>query len=196
VIFSPSRSKFKPGDRVFGAGLGGYAEYIAAKESSLQSVPSNWDFTAAAGFAATAPVSYGALLRGRLTKGETILIHAAAGGLGLMAVQIAKTMGARVIATASSTEKLEVARRFGADECVNYTSTPEWWKEVSDLTGGDGVDVVYDSVGLVGLSLKCLKPRGRILIIGFAGREGDLESVAMNRILLRQAQVIGYVSWL
>lgn len=194
VISSPSTNKFKIGDRVFGAGLGGYAELIAAKESSLQHVPSNWDFAAAAGFAATAPVSYGALLRGRLTKGETILIHAAAGGLGLMAVQLATAMGAKVIATASSKEKLDVARRFGADDCVNYTTNPEWWKEVLDITAGGGVDVVYDSVGLVGNSLKCLKPRGRILIIGFAGREGDLESVAMNRVLLRQAQIIGYVS--
>jgi NADPH2:quinone reductase len=195
VISSPRTSKFSPGDRVFGGGIGGYAEYISAKEVSLQHIPSQWDFAAAAGFAATAPVSYGALVRGRLIKGETVLIHAAAGGLGLMAVQIAKAMGAKVIATASSREKLDVARRFGADECVNYTTNPEWWKEVSELTaGGEGVDVVYDSVGLVGQSLKCLKPRGRILIIGFAGREGDLESVAMNRVLLKQAQVIGYVS--
>ena len=111
-----------------------------------------------------------------------------------MAVQIAKAIGARVIATAGSEAKLDVAKRFGADECVNYTSNAEWWKEVLDLTGGSGVDVVYDSVGLVEKSLKCLKQKGRILIIGFAGTEGNIEKIAMNRVLLKQAQVIGYVS--
>jgi NADPH2:quinone reductase len=128
-----------------------------------------------------------------LKKGETVLVHAAAGGLGLTAVQIAKAAGARVIATASSKEKLDVAERFGADECVNYTNS-EWWEDVMELTNGDGVDVVYDPVGLVDKSLKCLKHKGRILIIGFAGIEGNLEKIAMNRVLLKQAQLIGYVS--
>jgi len=122
-----------------------------------------------------------------------VLVHAAAGGLGLTAVQIAKAAGARVIATASSKEKLDVAKRFGADECVNYTNL-EWWKDVMELTNGDGVGVVYDPVGLVDKSLKCLKHKGRILIIGFAGIEGNLEKIAMNRVLLKQAQLIGYVS--
>jgi NADPH2:quinone reductase len=89
-----------------------------------------------------------------LKKGETILIHAAAGGLGLMAVQIAKAVGAKVIATASSKEKLDVTKSFGADECVNYESNPEWWKEILRLTEGNGVDMVYDPVGLVDKSLK------------------------------------------
>lgn len=122
-----------------------------------------------------------------------MLVHAAAGGLGLTAVQIAKAAGARVIATASSKEKLDVAERFGADECVNYTNS-EWWEDVMELTNGDGVDVVYDPVGLVDKSLKCLKHKGRILIIGFAGIEGNLEKIAMNRVLLKQAHLIGYVS--
>jgi NADPH2:quinone reductase len=110
-----------------------------------------------------------------------------------MAVQIAKAAGANVIATASTSEKLGVAKRFGADYCVNYTSE-EWWKEILDLTNGKGVDVVYDSVGLVDKSLKCIKHMGRMLIIGFAGREGDIEQIAMNRVLLKQVQIIGYVS--
>jgi NADPH2:quinone reductase len=111
-----------------------------------------------------------------------------------MAVQIAKAVGARVIATASSTEKLDAARRFGADVCVNYTTNSKWWEEVMALTAGEGVDIVYDSVGLVSDSLRCLKWKGKILVVGFAGREGNLESVAMNRVLLKQAQIIGYVS--
>ena len=195
VISSAPSSNFSPGDRVFGGGLGGFAECISVPETILQRIPPQLDFVSAAGLGATAPVSYGALLvRGGLKRGETVLIHAAAGGLGLVAVQIAKAVGAIVIATASSKEKLDIARRFGADKCVNYTTNPEWWKEVLMLTGDDGVDVVYDSVGLVGDSLRCLKWKGRILVVGFAGREGNLESVAMNRVLLKQAHLIGYVS--
>ena len=110
-----------------------------------------------------------------------------------MAVQIAKAIGARVIATAGSREKLAVARRFGADEIINYNDG-EWWEEVLKLTNGEGVNVVYDSVGLVDMSLKCLKHKGRVLVVGFAGSDGKIESVAMNRVLLKQAQIIGYVS--
>lgn len=167
---------------MFGGSLGSYAQLIAVKESLLRPIPKHWDFASAAGLAATAPVSYGALItRGRLKAGETVLIHAAAGGLGLMAVQIAKAIGATVIATASTKEKLDVARRFGADEGINYTETLDWWKEVLEATNGQGVDVVYDPVGLVDRSLKCLKHRGRILVVGFAGTEGNLERIAMNR---------------
>lgn len=125
-----------------------------------------------------------------------MLVHAAAGGLGLMAVQIARAVGARVIATASTKEKLDVARRFGADECVDYNKNKYWWKEVLELTEGQGVDVVYDPVGLVDKSLKCLKHKGRVLLVGFAGIEGNMEKIAMNRVLLKQAQLIGYVSGL
>lgn len=110
-----------------------------------------------------------------------------------MGVQIAKAVGARVIATGGSKEKLEIARRFGADEVVSYDSE-EWWKTVLVMTKGDGVDVVYDTVGLVDKSLKCLKHKGRVLIVGFAGTEGNIERIAMNRVLLKQAQIIGYVS--
>jgi NADPH2:quinone reductase len=140
-------------------------------------------------------VTYGGLVvRGGLKKGETVLVTAAAGGLGLAAVQIAKAVGARVIAAAGSETKLDVAKRFGADECVNYTNCEDWWKGVLEKTNGKGVDVVYDPVGMVDKSLKCLKPKGRIIVIGFAGREGNMERIAMNRVLLRQAQIIGYVS--
>jgi len=115
-----------------------------------------------------------------------------------MAVQIAVATGAKVIATASTPAKLEIARRFGASGVVNYAEGSgaegkgKWWDEVLSLTGGEGVDVVFDSVGLVSDSLRCLKQRGRVLVVGFAGREGDLEVLGVNRVLLRQAQVIGY----
>ncbi|KAN0091976.1 quinone oxidoreductase [Hyaloscypha variabilis] len=193
VIAAPSSSQYLPGDRVFGSGLGSYAEQIAVKESSLHHMPKNWDFRDAAGLAATAPVSYGALItRGRLQRGETVLIHASAGGLGSMAVQISKAVGARVIATAGSQAKLDIAKSYGADECVNYSNNPDWWKEVLGFTNGVGVDVVYDPVGLVDKSLKCVKQKGRIIVVGFAGTEGNIERIATNRVLLRQAQIIGY----
>jgi len=111
-----------------------------------------------------------------------------------MAVQIAKAIGARVIATAGSQEKLDVARGYGADECINYLNNSNWWKDVLGFTDGVGVDVVYDPVGLVDKSLKCTKQKGRILVVGFAGTEGNIEQIPTNRILLRQAQIIGYVS--
>ncbi|CZR56041.1 related to quinone reductase [Phialocephala subalpina] len=194
VLLSPATSRFHPGDRVFGGAQGTYASHISIPSSSLHHIPSSWDFVSAAGLAATAPVSYGALiLRAKLQPGETVLVHAAAGALGLMAVQIAKAVGCRVIGTAGSREKMEVARRFGADNVVDYVKNEDgWWEKVLEITRGEGVDVVLDSVGLVDKSLKCLKQKGRILITGFAGTEGNIEKIAMNRVLLRQAQVIGY----
>ncbi|KAI9876383.1 MAG: hypothetical protein M1830_006642 [Pleopsidium flavum] len=192
VAYAPPCSIWKSGDRVFGAGLGAFAEKIVAKEGSLHAIPAGWDFEDAAGLGATAPVSYGALVeRGRLKAGETVLVHAGAGGLGVMAVQIAKALGARVVVTVGSGEKTGVARRTGADVVVDY-SVDGWEKIVVGATKGEGVDVVFDSVGLVGKSLRCLKHGGRVLVVGFAGSEGGIEKVAMNRILLKQAQVIGY----
>lgn len=196
VLSGPPSSEFLPGDHVFGAASGAFADYISVKESTLRRVPKDWSFADAVSLAANAPVTYGGLIvRGRLKKGETVLITAAAGGLGLVAVQIAKAVGARVIAAAGSKRKLDVAKRFGADECINYTDGEDWWKIVLEKTNGKGVDVVYDPVGMVDKSLKCLKPQGRIMLIGFAGREGNMERIAMNRVLLRQAQIIGYVSF-
>ncbi|KAI0449652.1 zeta-crystallin [Xylaria acuta] len=196
VISSPRCSSFQPGDRVFGSHSGTYAEYIAVptSSSSLHQIPAGWSFADAAGIAATFPVSYGALVQlGKLRAGEeTVLIHAAAGGLGLAAVQVAKAAGCRVIGTAGSDEKCGIATRYGADACVNYRTKTEWWKRVLEMTGGKGVDVVFDAVGLVDRSLKCLAHRGRILVVGFAGRDGNMEDAKMNRVLLKQAQILGY----
>jgi NADPH2:quinone reductase len=181
---------------VFGAYGGCYSQYITLPSSApLQAIPRSWSFADAAGIAATLPVSYGALsLRSGLQRGETVLVHAAAGGLGLAAVQIARALGCRVIGTAGSDAKCRVAESFGADKCINYSSSPKWWEDVLAATGGNGADVVYDSVGLVGDSIRCLAHRGRVLVVGFAGREGNMEGVKMNRVLLKQANLIGYVS--
>lgn len=144
--------------------------------------------------AATLPVSYGALaLNGGLTKGQTVLVHSAAGGLGIAAVQIAKALGCRVLGTAGSEAKCAFVKAHGAEACFDY-SLPDWPKRVLEHTNGNGADVIFDPVGLVDLSLKCVAHRGRILVVGFAGREGAMEKVAMNRILLKQVSLVGYVS--
>ncbi|OBT63080.1 hypothetical protein VE03_07451 [Pseudogymnoascus sp. 23342-1-I1] len=186
-----SLSSFSPGARVYGSHLGAFATHIYVPLSSFRIIPSSWSFQDAAGISSTLPVSYGALKRAGLESGQSVLVHSAAGGLGLMAVQVAKSLGCTVIATASTASKLAVAKKFGADYLVNY-SDENWEKRVLGATNGVGVDVVYDPVGLVAQSLRCLKHGGRILLIGFAGREGNMEKIAMNRVLLKQAVIIGY----
>ena len=187
---SLSSPAFKKGDRVFGAAQGGYATHVCAKEEALRPVPKGWGFVDAAGLMVTAPTSYAALVhRAGVKKGDYVLVHAAAGGVGLAAVQVAKAFGATVIATAGTARKLEVATGFGADHGVDYNKKG-WEEEVKRLTpNGRGVDIVFDPVGIVNTSLKCTAWNGRILIIGFAA--GNIEKVAMNRILLKNVSVVG-----
>lgn len=138
-------------------------------------------------------VSYGALVSvAKVKRGETVLVLGASGGLGVMAIQIAKAFGAKVIAVVGSEEKAGVVRRIGADEVVSYRE--EGWEErVKKLTeDGEGVDVVYDGIGAVESGIKCLKYRGRLVIVGFAAREGKMENVRANRILLKSIAVHGY----
>lgn len=121
--------------------------------------------------------------------GDWVLIHAAAGGVGLAAVQIAKAYGATVIATAGTQHKMDVAKSFGADYAIDYTK-PDWPEQVKKLTPkGRGVDIVYDPVGLIAQSMKCTAWNGRLLVIGFAA--GDIEKMATNRILLKNVSVVG-----
>lgn len=185
--------KFRAGDRVFGASQGGYATRIATSEERLRPMPHDWSFFDAAGLFVTAPTSYcGLVHRAGVKAGDWVLVHAAAGGVGLAAVQIAKAYGATVIATAGSKHKLDVARRFGADFAVDYRQK-DWDKEVKKLTPkGRGVDIVYDPVGLIAQSMKCTAWNGRLLVIGFAA--GDIEKMATNRILLKNVSVVG-VHW-
>ncbi|KAI5859548.1 hypothetical protein GGS23DRAFT_312595 [Durotheca rogersii] len=199
VLAVPSASsaanppRFPVGSRVFGASQGAYATRVCVAEPELLAVPAGWSFADAAGLFVTAPTSYGALaLRARLRAGEWVLVHAAAGGVGLAAVQVAKALGATVIATAGTPRKLEVARAFGADHVVDY-GDPAWPERVRALTpGGRGVDVVYDPVGLVDRSTKCVAWNGRILVVGFAA--GSIEKVAMNKVLLKNISIVG-IHW-
>jgi len=185
--------KFKKGDKVFGAAQGAYATKVAAKELALRPVPEGWSFFESAGLFVTAPTSYGALvIRAGVKQGDWVLVHAAAGGVGLAAVQIAKAFGATVIATAGTKHKLEVARSFGADHVVDYTD-PNWPDIVKKLTPkGMGVDIVFDPVGMIDKSTKCIKWNGRLLVIGFAA--GSIEKVAMNKILLKNISIVG-IHW-
>lgn len=187
------KGTFKAGDRVFGSAVGAFAEFIAVKESQVSRVPENWSLREAAGVGGAAHVSYGALVScGQLRQGETVLVHAAAGGLGVMACEIALGLGARVIGTVGSAAKMEIVRRLGVQDVVRY-DLPGWEAEVKKATqGGDGVDLVYDTVGLVKSSISCCRFRGRVVIAGFAGRGGMMEELAMNRVLLKNVQLLGY----
>jgi NADPH2:quinone reductase len=191
ILSSPSpSSKFKPGDKVFGASQGAYATKVCAREESLRPVPEGWSFTQAAGLFVTAPTSYGALVvRAGVKQGDYVLVHAAAGGVGLAAVQVAKAFGATVIATGGTAHKLSVAKSFGADHCVDYTN-PSWPDEVKKLTpNGRGVDIVFDPVGMIDKSTKCIRWNGRLLVIGFAA--GQIEKLALNKVLLKNISIVG-----
>lgn len=185
-----SSNKYKIGDCVFGAAQGGFATLVCVTEEALLPVPDGWGFADSAGLMVTAPTSYAALVtRTGVQRGDWVLVHAAAGGVGLAAVQIAKAFGATVIATAESARKREVARSFGADHAIDYKQAG-WEEQVRTLTPNKkGVDIVFDPVGLVNASLKCVGWNGRIVVIGFAS--GTIDSVAMNRVLLKNVSLVG-----
>lgn len=199
VLATPTAAKnprFKPGDRVFGANQGAYATHILAPEQSLLPVPEGWSFEDAAGLFVTAPTSYGGLVhRANVQQGDWVLVHAAAGGVGLAAVQIAKARGATVIATAGTERKRQIAKDFGADYAVDYRDKnwPEVVKKLCEEhrtgNGKAGVDIVYDPVGMIDQSLKCVAWNARLLIIGFAA--GKIEKVALNRVLLKNVSLVG-----
>lgn len=180
------------GDRLAaGIGTGGFAERAVVDAAKAFRLPEGVDLTAAAGFLTTYGTSYHALKdRAHLAPGETLLVLGAAGGVGLSAVELGASMGATVIAAASSEEKLEVCRRFGAAETVNYAEVDlkAWLKE---HTGGKGVDVVYDPVGgdLSEAALRNTAWKGRFLVIGFAA--GDIPRVPLNLPLLKGCSIVG-----
>ncbi|EJU04312.1 NADP-binding protein [Dacryopinax primogenitus] len=189
----PKGCKLKPGDRVFGYAQGAFAERAACDYRTLFPIPKGMTFDQAAGLYVTYPTSYeGIVNRGETKPGEWVLVHAGAGGVGLVAVQIAKALGAKVIATAGSPPKLEICKSIGgADEVLDYTKS-SWQKEVLRITGGKGVDVVYDPVGLIKDSLKCIAWKGRAVVVGFAA--GKIEQVPTNLILLKNVSLVG-IHW-
>ncbi|CAE6950255.1 NADPH:quinone oxidoreductase [Pseudomonas marincola] len=188
-------SHLKVGDRVMAlTGWGSFAEQVAVPGYNVMQIPKSMDFASAAAFGMTYGTSMHALKqRANLQAGETLLVLGASGGVGLAAVEIGKAMGAKVIAAASSAEKLEVAKAAGADELINYTET-NLKEEVKRLTGGLGADVIYDPVGgdLFDLAARSIAWNGRLLVVGFAS--GRIPELPVNLMLLKGAAVIG-VFW-
>jgi NADPH2:quinone reductase len=170
---------------------GGYAEEVVVRAEMALPLPRGFSFAEGAAFLVGYQTAYYALVqRGRIRPGEVLLVHGAAGGVGMGAVEIGKLLGATVIATASSAAKLAVVAARGADHLINYREHP-FVDEVNRLTGGKGADVIYDPVGgdVFSQSLRCIAWDGRLLIIGFTS--GTIASAPANRVLLKGAAVIG-----
>jgi NADPH:quinone reductase len=188
-------SSVRPGDKVIAfTTYGAFAEEVKTEATRLMPLPEGMDFVSGAAFLLTYGTSDHALRdRGALKAGETLLILGAAGGVGLAAIEIGKALGARVIACASSDEKLAVCREHGADAGINY-ATQDLRERVKALTDGRGVDVVYDPVGgpYSEPAFRSLAWRGRLLVVGFAA--GEIPKLPLNLALLKGAAAVG-VFW-
>lgn len=188
-------TRFKPGDRVAGlTGFGAFAEEVVVPEHNILPIPDAMSDEKAAAFSMVYGTSYYALKqRANIQPGETLLVLGASGGVGLATIELGKAMGAKVIAAASTAEKLAIAKEAGADELINYTEEP--LKEaVKKLTNSKGVDVIYDPVGgdFTEQALRAMAWNGRHLIIGFAA--GDIPQIPANLTLLKGCSVVG-VFW-
>jgi NADPH:quinone reductase len=183
------------GSRVLASiGFGGYADEVVTEAARAIVLPAGMDFVTAAAFPITYATSHHALKdRAHIRAGETLLVLGAAGGVGLTAVELGKIMGARVIACASSDEKLALCREYGADALINY-ATQDLREEIKRHTSGRGVDVVYDPVGgaYADAAVRSLSYGGRYLVIGFAS--GEIPKVPFNLFLLKVSSVVG-VFW-
>lgn len=181
-----------PRDRVAVVpGIGCFADEAVVDADYTFSLPAEMDFETAAGFVVTYGTAYHALVdRGGINPGETLLVHGAAGGVGLAAVEVGKALGARVIAAAGTNEKLALCREHGADHAFNYRDEPIR-ESVRALTDNKGADVIFDPVGgdVTLASLRCINRDGRLLIIGFAG--GEIARLPANLVLLKRCQVVG-----
>ena len=188
-------SAFKPGDKVIAfTTYGAFAEEVKTEATRLLPLPDKMSFAAGAAFLLTYATSDHALRdRGALRPGETLMVLGAAGGVGVAAIEIGKALGARVIACASSEDKLAVCREHGADATINYAKE-DLREQIKALTGGKGVDVVYDSVGgpYSEPAFRSLAWRGRLLVVGFAA--GEIPKLPLNLALLKGASVVG-VFW-
>lgn len=183
----------KVGDRVMAnLDCGGFAEEAVAESSDVHVIPDSMGWADAAGFPVVWGTSHHGLIeKARLKAGETLLVHGAAGGVGLTAVEIGRALGATVIATAGGSDKLAVAADHGAHHGIDY-KTEDVRQRVKELTGERGADVVYDPVGgpVFDASLRCTAADGRILVIGFAS--GAVPQIPANILLVKNLTVIGY----
>lgn len=188
-------TQYKLGDKVIAfVGHGGFAQQISVPVQAVMPMPPGMDFDIAAAITLTYGTSHHAVVdRAQLKAGETMLVLGAAGGVGLAAIEIGKALGARVIAAASSDEKLEVCKAHGADATINY-STQDLREAVKAATGGKGPDVIYDPVGGIYAepAFRSIGWRGRYLVIGFAN--GEIPKLPLNLTLLKGASLVG-VFW-
>ena len=193
VRSAPEGSGLQSGQRVAAfPGLGGFAEVVAVQPELVFPLPDHVSFEAGASLPMNyLTVHFGLVRRGQLRQGETVLVHGAAGGVGTASVQLARALGAHVIAVTSSPEKAEVARAAGAHETVTADGFRD---QVKELTSGRGVDLVVDPVGGDRFtdSLRSLATEGRLLVVGFTG--GEIPTVRVNRLLLNNISVVG-VGW-
>ena len=192
------------GDEVIGmVGHGGYSEKVIVSPMQIFKKPSSMDFTTASCFTLTYGTSHYALKdRAQLKEGETLLVLGAAGGVGISAIEIGKAIGAKVIAAASSDEKLEVCKEYGADELINYgdydltnkDQIKQFRNEIAKASGGKGPDVIYDPVGgnFTEPSLRSIAWGGRLLVIGFAS--GPIPKIPLNLYLIKGCSAVG-VFW-
>ena len=185
----------KVGDEVFGFTMtGGYAEKANVSAKTIFPKPPMMDYPVAASFLLAYSTSYHALVdRAYIKEGDTLVVLGASGGVGLAAIEIAKCLGARVIAAASTDEKLALCKKHGADEVINY-NTEDLKKRIKELTDGKGADIVYDPVGgsYSEPALRAMTYNGRFLVVGFAA--GDIPKIPLNLPLLKSCQIVG-VFW-
>ena len=190
VRSAPDGSGLAEGDRVAGCCLlGGWAEVAVAPDFLTFKLPDDLDYAQGAALVLNYHTAYFSLKhRGRLSEGETVLVHGAAGGVGTATLQVAKGLGARTFAVVSSDEKEQIAREAGADEVVR--SDGPWKDEVKERSDG-GVDIVIDPVGGDRFtdSLRSLRENGRLVVVGFTG--GSIPEVRVNRLLLNNLEVVG-----
>jgi len=189
----PGVAGFVPGDRVMATlDRGGFAEAAVTAAANVVRLPDSIDYVTAAGFAIAYGTAYGALVwAGRLQAGESLLVHGAAGGVGLATVECGLALGARVIASARGPEHLEVARAHGAEALID-TASEDVRARVRELTDGRGADVVFDPIGgeVFTASLRSIAWEGRLLVIGFAS--GQIPQIPANLLLVKNAAAIGF----
>lgn len=184
-------SSFQVGDRVMTVGNAACGEYMVAEPETTFLIPGNMPYEQAAAFQLIYQTAHMALVhRARLKANALLLVHAGAGGVGTAAIQIGCALGARVVATAGSDEKLDICRRAGAEVVINYRKS-EFYETIQGVSDGRGADVIFDPVGgaVFKESTRCVAFQGRIITIGYAS--GQIPSIALNRILLKNIDVIG-----
>ena len=191
VRSAPQGSGFKQGDRVMAfTMLGGFADVVVAEPALTLAIPNGLTIEAAAGFVMNYHTAHFALARrGRILPGDRVAIHGAAGGVGTAAIQVARGLGAEVIAIAAGPDKMHIAERAGAHRILDAEG--DWVAALRAQNDGLGVDAILDPVGgeRFDQSVRCLAPQGRLIVVGFT--DGRIPSVQVNRVLLRNIDIVG-----